>query len=79
MEVGEQNGTLRFTWKLMEQRQAWREARQGAYLLRTILKEDQAEQLWSKYIQLTEAEAAFRALKSDPVDSSLLSSAGRSS
>lgn len=65
MEVGEQNGTLRFTWKLMEQRQAWREAREGAYLLRTILKEDQAEQLWSKYIQLTEAEAAFRALKSD--------------
>jgi hypothetical protein len=49
----------------MEERQAWRQAREGPYLLRTILKADEAEQLWSKYIQLTEAEAAFRTLKSD--------------
>ena len=33
-------------------------------MLRTNLKGDTAEQLWSQYMQLTEAEAAFRALKS---------------
>ena len=38
-------------------------AREGAYLLRTNLKEERPEELWEKYIQLTEAEAAFRALK----------------
>ncbi len=41
----------------------WRESREGAYLLRTNLNET-AEELWSKYMQLTEAEASFRALKS---------------
>jgi len=39
--------------------------REGAYLLRTNLTGDSAEDLWKKYIQLTEAEAAFRALKSE--------------
>ena len=33
-------------------------------MLRTNLKAETAEQLWSQYMQLTEAEAAFRALKS---------------
>ena len=42
----------------------WRR-REGAYLLRTNLKAEAAEGLWSKYMQLTEAEAAFRALKSE--------------
>src|SRR5205085_9411246 len=37
----------------------------GAYLLRTNLKAETAEELWSKYMQLTEAEASFRALKSE--------------
>lgn len=37
----------------------------GAYLLRTNLEGQHAEDLWTKYIQLTEAEAAFRALKSE--------------
>ena len=35
-------------------------AREGAYLLRTNLQTDTAEQLWAKYMQLTEAEASFR-------------------
>jgi transposase len=43
----------------------WRDAREGAYLLRTSLKEERTEELWKKYIQLTEAEAVFRALKSE--------------
>ena len=44
---------------------AWRDAREGAYLLRTNLKEERTEELWKKYIQLTEAEAVFRALKAN--------------
>jgi hypothetical protein len=35
----------------------------GAYLLRPNLTGQTAEELWTKYIQLTEAEAAFRMLK----------------
>jgi transposase len=52
-------------WNLIEERRAWREAREGAYLLRTNLQGASVEELWTKYIQLTEAEAAFRALKSE--------------
>src|SRR5690242_16355934 len=46
-------------------RRKWRDAREGAYLLRTNLKEETPEQLWKKYTQLSEAEAAFRALKAN--------------
>jgi transposase len=52
-------------WQMKEDRKNWREAREGAYLLRTNLQADTAEELWSKYMQLTEAEASFRALKSE--------------
>ena len=52
-------------WRLIEAGRAWRDAREGAYLLRTNLEGQSAEELWTKYIQLTEAEAAFRALKSE--------------
>jgi hypothetical protein len=34
-------------------------------MLRTNLQADTPEELWSKYMQLTEAEASFRALKSE--------------
>ncbi len=63
--VREKREGLRLEWKLIEERRAWRDAREGAYLLRTNLKEEGTEELWKKYIQLTEAEAAFRALKSE--------------
>src|ERR1700737_1407276 len=55
---------LRLFWQMKEDRKSWRESREGAYLLRTNLKAETADQLWSKYMQLTEAEASFRALKS---------------
>jgi transposase len=55
----------RLFWQIKEDRQNWRESREGAYLLRTNLKAETAEELWSKYMQLTEAEASFRALKSE--------------
>ena len=56
---------VRLFWQIKEERKNWREAREGAYLLRTNLKAETAEELWSKYMQLTEAEASFRALKSE--------------
>lgn len=56
---------VRLSWQVIKDRKRWREAREGAYLLRTNLQADTAEQLWSKYMQLTEAEASFRALKSE--------------
>lgn len=59
------NEGVRLFWQIKEDRKNWREAREGAYLLRTNLQAETAEQLWSKYMQLTEAEASFRALKSE--------------
>src|SRR5450759_4074597 len=55
---------VRLFWQMKEDRKNWRESREGAYLLRTNLQADTAEELWSKYMQLTEDEASFRALKS---------------
>jgi transposase len=56
---------VRLTWEMKADRKDWRELREGAYMLRTNLKADTAEQMWSQYMQLTEAEASFRALKSE--------------
>ena len=56
---------VRLIWQMKEDRKHWRESREGAYLLRTNLRAETAEELWSKYMQLTEAEASFRALKSE--------------
>lgn len=63
--ITERNGRLQLNWNLREERRAWQQAREGAYLLRTNLPSTEPEQLWKSYIQLTEAEAAFRALKSE--------------
>jgi transposase len=65
MALRDEDGRLRLHWQLIEARRQWRDAREGAYLLRTNLEGQNAEDLWTKYIQLTEAEAAFRALKSE--------------
>jgi transposase len=58
-----QEGTLHWHWD----RQALRLAqhRDGAYLLRTNLSDQGPETLWPMYVQLTEVEAVFRALKSE--------------
>src|SRR5579875_113005 len=65
MSITERQGHLAVEWQALEERPAGREAREGAYLLRTNLEGESAEELWMKYIPLTEAEAAFRALKSE--------------
>jgi len=56
---------MRLFWEIKEDRKRWRESREGAYLLRTNLPGGTTEQLWSQYMQLTEAEASFRVLKSE--------------
>jgi len=56
---------VRLHWTIQDDRRVWRELREGAYMLRTNLQAGTAEELWSQYMQLTEAEASFRALKSE--------------
>jgi len=63
VKVDWENERLRWVWD----REALRLAalRDGAYLLRTNLTDRTPEALWKMYVQLTEAEAVFRALKSE--------------
>jgi transposase len=56
---------VRLFWQIKDDRKVWRELREGAYMLRTNLQAGTAKELWSQYMQLTEAEASFRALKSE--------------
>lgn len=56
---------MRLSWQMKEARKTWRAAREGAYLLRTNIRAETTEEVWAKYMQLTEAEASFRALKSE--------------
>jgi transposase len=55
----------RLFWEIKKERKTWRDLREGAYMLRTNLSGGSAQELWSKYMQLTEAEASFRVLKSE--------------
>jgi transposase len=65
MAVEETKQGTRLVWRQKPEQQQWLEAREGAYLLRANLTADSAAELWKKYIQLTEVEAAFRTLKSE--------------
>ena len=63
--VKEASGQLSIEWSAKDGQRQWREIREGAYLLRTNLTATTASELWAQYMQLTEVEAAFRALKSE--------------
>lgn len=65
MAVKDSKDGPRLFWRQKPEQQQWLEAREGAYLLRTNLTVDGAADLWKKYMQLTEVEAAFRTLKSE--------------
>src|ERR1700746_3432641 len=56
---------IRLHWEIKQDHKVWRQLREGAYMLRTNLPASTAEELWSEYMQLTEAEASFRILKSE--------------
>jgi len=59
------DGSARFQWQKVEQWRDWARLSEGCYLLRSNVTDGSAEDLWRAYIQLTEAEAAFRIHKSD--------------
>jgi len=65
IDLIEKDNALKLDWSLIQIRADWQKAREGAYLLRTNLPATNPEQLWKTYIQLTEAEAVFRVLKSE--------------
>src|SRR5579863_999277 len=65
MAVKDSKEGPRLLWRQKPEQQQWLEAREGAYLLRTNLTANGAADLWKKYMQLTEVEAAFRTLKSE--------------
>jgi transposase len=55
----------RIEWSKVEATRDWTTLSAGCYLLRTNIADWSDEELWKAYIQLTEAEAAFRIHKSD--------------
>jgi len=65
MVIRDSKEGARLVWRQKPDQQQWLEAREGAYLLRTNLTAGTAADLWKKYMQLTEVEAAFRTLKSE--------------
>jgi transposase len=56
---------LRLVWSAQPEWDAWARHSEGTYLLRTNVRDWSSEELWRTYIQLTDAEAAFRIHKSD--------------
>ena len=56
---------LRITWKRNDRWSDWAELSAGCYLLRTNLTETDPATLWKRYMQLTEAEWAFRITKEE--------------
>jgi hypothetical protein len=54
-----------FTWRLRQKKLRQVRRREGRYLLRTNLTEEDPAKLWQYYIQLTQVEEAFKDLKGD--------------
>lgn len=54
-----------FTWRLRKAKLRQVRRREGRYLLRTNLTEENPVKLWEYYIQLTQVEEAFKNLKGD--------------
>jgi transposase len=64
-EVEGNGTTLSFSWSKDQARAAFLRHTEGAYLLRTNLRGHAEQELWTMYMQLNDAEAAFRTLKQD--------------
>jgi transposase len=56
---------VRLKWTVQPQWDEWAALSEGTYILRSNIGEWTDEELWKTYIQLSEAEAAFRIQKSD--------------
>jgi hypothetical protein len=59
------DGRATVSWHKVEAWRDWAALSEGCYLLRSNITDWSPAQLWQAYIQLTEAEAAFRLQKSD--------------
>jgi transposase len=59
------DGRARLKWEKVSTKRDWATLSAGCYLLRSNVNDWSDEELWKAYIQLTEAEAAFRIHKSD--------------
>lgn len=59
------DGGAELVWQKSEAWRDWSNLSEGCYLLRSNVNDWTDEQLWKAYIQLTEAETAFRIQKSD--------------
>ena len=57
--------SLSLTWRKDVAKAAYMRHSEGAYLLRTNLTGESEQELWHMYMQLNDAEAAFRTLKQD--------------
>jgi transposase len=60
-----EGSTLSFSWTKDEDKAQYLRHTEGAYLLRTNLDGHAESELWTMYMQLNDAEAAFRTLKQD--------------
>jgi len=60
-----QSAGLRLQWSARPEWNEWARHSEGCYVLRTNITDWDAETLWRMYVQLTEAEAAFRIQKSE--------------
>ena len=58
-------GFLNVTWNKPKAWREWALLSEGCYLLRTNLADWSPKDLWKTYIQLTQAESAFRTQKSE--------------
>ena len=58
-------GFLKVTWTKREAWRRWAELSEGCYILRTNLTDWDPKSLWTMYIQLTQAESAFKTEKSE--------------
>jgi len=56
---------LKLKWSARSEWDDWAALSEGTYILRSNIQDWTDEELWKTYIQLTEAEAAFRIQKSD--------------
>jgi transposase len=59
------DGGARLVWRKVSSWRRWAELSEGCYLLRSNVPDWTAEELWRAYMQLTEAEEAFRIHKTD--------------
>ena len=64
-KVSDRPSGLCLRWKRNAHWDEWADLSEGCYLLRSNIQNWTAEELWQTYIQLTQAEAAFRIQKSE--------------